>query len=957
MKPIHLVLSLLALLLSLVDARAQTTTNPYAPVDQRMQQMVDVRRLNGASIILIRDGAVMLERHYGNFDANTRIPIASASKWLSGSVIGAMVDRGLLRWDDTVGRYMPDAPADKRGITIRQLFAHTSGLSAGETTACLGERTTTTLDACARLILAAPLSYPPGSRFAYGGNSMQVAGRLAEIAGGKSFDALFREYLGTPLGMSATDFGFSATTPGVIDSPNPRVAGGVRTTLADYAAFVQMQVQNGVLRGRRVLSAATVREMQRDQTFGVPVLSSPRQSFGYGIGQWRDRIDASGLAVQLSSQGAFGYSPWIDRETGIAGVIAVQSVLGNVDGDVDAIWALTRQIALTQPSANRAETSVVDGVLSGPQDPGATRDLYARASSATEIFEAWSGDTQLLPDPRAWHARLVPDTQNLVFSARFRSVPAFTPRSEQISGVQFQYAIPPQAKGLVLRFHGSGGSASGSFSGAESLRYTEYLYAHGYGVAALDSSDRQNRQWNTVFSLNNPDVVNVQAALERLRSQGLIGASTPVFGQGTSNGGAFVSRVSALLGFRGQEVTIAAGIESVITQSGMPTLWALSRRDGTLAPGYLETAERSLAALRARGVHAEINVLEPSPVYPERFARIRALSVNDSRTIYTALKNAGALDGNDYLRVAPTATALAAVLPPGYAAQQGAILGQLELAWADHEFISDFMHRSVHFFDALLRPNYSDLWNDPAQPGWGVQIAHQGDVLFPVWYTFGRDGRPLWMIVSGAPRQPDGSYAGDVFRFTGTPFDRISGNAADPATRVGTARFTPDGQGRLRFDYTVEGIAQSRTLSRFSFGPPSICRFIEGSRASAPTRSDAWYWQPESGWGLSLIEQGNTLVLTWFTYAGDRQPMWLGGVLTRQADGSFRGSLNRPASGVPFNEITAAATALPLPTVGSASMRFLDAERGVFEYTLDGVTQSRPIQRFVYSGPGLSECM
>lgn len=931
--------------------------SPYAPVAERMQRMVNEERLGGASIVLVRHGEIVLERHYGSFGPTTRIAIASASKWLSASVLAALVDRGVLSWDDTVGRWLPDAPADKRAIRLRQLFSHTSGISGGEATGCLNDRTGTTLDACVRAILAGPLVYPPGTRFAYGGNSMQVGGRIAEVAGGASFDELFRSSIGAALGLTATDFGFTSTQPGLIDSPNPRIAGGVRTTVADYARLVAMHAQQGVHQGRRVLRAATVAEMQRDQTGGVPVLTSPRASFGYGLGVWRDLVDAEGRAVQVSSQGAFGYSPWVDAETGLGGVIAVYTRLEAVADDVAEIWTLARQIALAEGARPEVPASIVGGYLTGTAGSSQVRDLYARASAADEVFRGWSGDPAVLDDPRGAHARLRHPGRTFALTAEFRRTTPLDPFVEPINGVEVRGVVPPAAKGLVFRFHGRGGSAAGAFTQSESLRYSEYLVAHGYGVVALDSSDRVERQWHPAFSLDNPDVQNVQAVIERLRRQGRIAPDTPIFGQGTSNGGGFVSRVSALLGFRAQEINIASGIEPIISQAAVPTLWVLARRDRTLVPGSIDSAARSRAALLARGIAAELNVLEPTPVYPERFARIRGIGLEDSRQLQARLRQEGWIDAEGWLLQPPDlpASSLEAYLPPALRPYASAIKGQLELAWADHEFSNDYMHRTVHFFDAHLKPNHTGTWSQPDQPGWGLSISHQGEVLFALWYTYAADGRPEWFIIPGARRQPDGSYQVSIVRVTGTPFDRIDGPAADGGTEVGHARLRALAEGRLQFDFSLNGRSGSHVLRRLDFGAVPLCRFTDSSRAMAANRTDTWYDPRQSGWGIHVVEQGETLFLTWYTYGRDRRPLWLVGQLTRQSDGRFVGSLNRPESGTPFDRIEGPATALPVPEVGRATLEFADGNSGWFRYHLDGIEQERRIERFVFDSP-VSEC-
>lgn len=69
-----------------------------------------------------------------------------------------------------------------------------------------------------------------------------------------------------------------------------------------------------------------------------------------------------------------------------------------------------------------------------------------------------------------------------------------------------------------------------------------------------------------------------------------------------------------------------------------------------------------------------------------------------------------------------------------------------------------------------------------------------------------------------------------------------------------------------------------------------------------------------------------------------------------QSDGSFRGELQRPQTGVPLAQISGPATTFPVLAVGSATLNFSDGESGTFAYTLDGVTQSKAIERFVVVG-------
>ena len=284
----------------------------------------------GASIAIVQNGKVILRRHYGTFADETVVPIASASKWISAAVIMSVVDEGKLSLDDRVIKYIPSFSGDKSSITIRQLLSHTSGLPADSglrSSGCLSDRFTT-LAACAGEIAAGPLIAAPGTEFNYGGLSMQVAGRVAEIVEAKPWEEIFQQRIARPLALTTMTYGSSA---------NPFIAGSVRSSLDDYVRFLQMILNRGVVNGRTILSAASVDEMQKDQTRGAAIGFTPYEKYGYldaglpstryGLGEWRERVDATGRAVEVSSQGAFGFSPWIDKERMLVGVLMLRSSL------------------------------------------------------------------------------------------------------------------------------------------------------------------------------------------------------------------------------------------------------------------------------------------------------------------------------------------------------------------------------------------------------------------------------------------------------------------------------------------------------------------------------------------------------------------------------------------------------------------------------------------------------
>jgi CubicO group peptidase (beta-lactamase class C family) len=312
-------------------------------VTQEVQQIVSLHNLQGASLKLMRKGSGLYNAYAGSFNANTRVPIASASKWLSALTLARLVEKGQMSWEDTIGQYIANAPADKRNIRLRQLFSHTSGMSPTENS-CMSNASFT-LATCTTQILTMPLQTVPGTSFAYGGNSMQVAGRLAEIATGKSWDQIFIDEMVTPLGLSNTDFATSSTAAGYVRNSNPRVPGGVRSTAQDYSIVLTMLQNEGLHQGQAFLTKATLDYMATDQAAGLNIVYTPYpESFGYGLGQWREAVDGNGVAYRVSSPGAFGATPWLDKRNRIAGIFFVQDQWSRLRAEIFDLQALVHAV-------------------------------------------------------------------------------------------------------------------------------------------------------------------------------------------------------------------------------------------------------------------------------------------------------------------------------------------------------------------------------------------------------------------------------------------------------------------------------------------------------------------------------------------------------------------------------------------------------------------------------------
>ena len=329
--------------------------------------------------------------------------------------------------------------------------------------------------------------------------------------------------------------------------------------------------------------------------------------------------------------------------------------------------------------------------------------IWADPNPSGMVFDRWTGDTALVQNPLEYHTKVNNLSLNINLTATYKPAPAWNPTFEMINGSQMGYYFPAAPVGVIFHFHGTGGSATGLFSDSEQRVFANEAVAENYAVVSLSSVDRVNRQWNPSPQLeNNPDMQNVQAALNLFISRGWITSSTRIFANGISNGGAFAPRVSRALNFRGTSIFIAAGPSNVMLQTTVPTIWNVMQNDTTIGADGIAQATANYQNLLGRGVVAQYNLLSPSPVYPERFRRIGNLTAQDSQTIYSSLKQNGFLDSRDYLIQNPTLSNWASVIPPQYNIYLNEIGEQLSICYTEHKFYSDYNRRVLSFFN--VRP-------------------------------------------------------------------------------------------------------------------------------------------------------------------------------------------------------------------------------------------------------------
>jgi CubicO group peptidase (beta-lactamase class C family) len=354
-----------------------------AAIDRMFADAVAKKEIPGVVAAVVNKDRILYLKAFGKQDVGKNIPmandtifrIASMTKPVTSVAIMMQVEQGKLRLDDPASRYLPalkgreviatfnekdgaytTRPANQE-MTIRHLLTHTSGLGYGmanRTIAALQQKT-------GKSQRDLPLLFDPGAKWQYS-PSTAVLGDILKKLTGQSLEDYFKDNIFHPLQMPDTSFYLPdekltrlATThqreaAGLTETPNPaKYTGaesgeaGLVSTASDYAAFVQMLLNQGSRRGARLLKAETMRQMTSNQIGAVVVGEMPSVNpglsavFPFGAGK-----DKFGLGFQITmtegkannerSAGSYAWAGifnthfWVDPKRGVGVIFLSQDL-------------------------------------------------------------------------------------------------------------------------------------------------------------------------------------------------------------------------------------------------------------------------------------------------------------------------------------------------------------------------------------------------------------------------------------------------------------------------------------------------------------------------------------------------------------------------------------------------------------------------------------------------------
>jgi CubicO group peptidase (beta-lactamase class C family) len=371
------------------------STERLGRLHRGMQEIVSRREAGGIVTLVARDGKVVDVHATGFQDVESKTPmrentifrIASMSKPITSVAIMMLYEEGKLRLNDPVSRFIPsfkqqrvvnekgETENARRGMTIRDLLTHRSGLSygflnngpvgngyrAGGVVDGLTITDMTTEQGIDKLA-AQPLMSQPGAAWNYS-LSTDVLGRVVEVASNQGFDVFLRERIFKPLGMTDTDFvvpdakwsrlatvyspdqatgirpmkdpesfGNTHMSPIAYYKPGKKYfsgGAGLTSTIRDYSRFALMLSGGGAVDGVRLLSPKSVELMSASHTGD---LTTPGLLLGPGVGFGLGFSVVTDLAATqaLGSEGMFGWSGiygtnfWVDPKEKLVAIVMVQ---------------------------------------------------------------------------------------------------------------------------------------------------------------------------------------------------------------------------------------------------------------------------------------------------------------------------------------------------------------------------------------------------------------------------------------------------------------------------------------------------------------------------------------------------------------------------------------------------------------------------------------------------------
>ncbi|MDA7877114.1 beta-lactamase family protein [Akkermansiaceae bacterium] len=331
---------ILVSLLAASSSFSVADTPDFSKIPPTVEKMIAEGKLAGGSVLIRQHGKVIYQKEFGHRDLESKLPmqkdtlfrIFSMTKAITSTAALMLCEEGKLSLDHPIDHYLPslkdrrvfrdgiDPENAQRQTTVRDLLRHTSGDGSAwgggmidkiYRKAGVGNREAP-LNEMIEKLGTTPLAYQPGERWVYGLSSDILAAVIATSAG-EPFEQVIQDRILTPLKLhdtfyqvpadkadrlavsyrqrkGALEIADSAKESSYLENPPFKGGGsGLVSSISDYARFLQMIADGGIVDGKRYLRADTVDLMRTNQLpRAIPCISfgenDLRHGTGFGLG-------------------------------------------------------------------------------------------------------------------------------------------------------------------------------------------------------------------------------------------------------------------------------------------------------------------------------------------------------------------------------------------------------------------------------------------------------------------------------------------------------------------------------------------------------------------------------------------------------------------------------------------------------------------------------------------------
>ena len=305
----------LVLLLLFITFAQPITAQDVVPenFDEWMEAGMEQWDIPGIGVAIVHEGEIAFAEGFGiqklgndsPVNRHTQFGIASVSKHMTASSLAILVDEGLVNWEDPVTKHIPwfqlSDPWATANVTIHDLLTHQVGIGR-----MMGNRLQYMTDRSREEMLYR-MRYHDfeedfRSAYVYSNVMYTLAGEIVAAVTDQTWDEFMAERFFRPMDMRRTNTSINdldeenAAWPHqyingeVVEIPrrswdNAAPAGGVNSTPADFAKWMQLQLGiPGTYNSIEYISEESVTEIQTPKvSHSIPVISSPQNSYGYGF--------------------------------------------------------------------------------------------------------------------------------------------------------------------------------------------------------------------------------------------------------------------------------------------------------------------------------------------------------------------------------------------------------------------------------------------------------------------------------------------------------------------------------------------------------------------------------------------------------------------------------------------------------------------------------------------------